>query len=63
MDETVMQYLHDMRNRLFELRGLVHYHMSTDKRFEAEDSLQKVCDDLELIYATCLRCRGEGRTP
>jgi len=59
MDETLMGHVHDMRNRLFVLRELIHYHMQSDKRFTAEEEIRKVAEDLERIYTACLRCRGE----
>lgn len=61
MNQDVMMLLHDVRNKLTSLKGLVHMHMTGDRRYEAENLLSDAAEKLNEMYVKCLQCDDDDR--
>jgi hypothetical protein len=63
MNEKFIGVIHEVRNRLLIVKGLIHFHMDSDRRFKAEQELDEACRCINLMYAECLRCSQQQEDP
>ena len=57
--EKVLELIHELRNHLLVAKGLVHFHMTSDRRYTAEAALDEAARKVGGIWSWCLSCAGK----
>lgn len=61
MNQKLLLALHEARNKIHALKGMIHFHMYGEDRFKAEQMLEKIAANLNVIYESCLKCDEDDR--
>jgi len=56
--KKVLSLIHEIRNHLHVAQGLVHFHMTSDRRYKAETELDEAARKISEIWSWCLSCSG-----
>lgn len=61
MNQESMEAIHAARNHLLVLKGMIHYHMTGQRRYQAEKELEQISQSLNMVYVQCLQCDEDTR--